>query len=321
MQGKTILVTGANGFVGRVLCGQAKTRGAIVRALLRTEADGPWDEAVFGDLADAALPRGCMEGVDTVFHLAGKVHTTDEIRSEEAVYQQINVDGTQTLLDAAGAANVRQFIFISSVKAMGEGDVGPLDENSIPAPVTAYGRSKLMAEHLVLGAADIPKALVIRPAMIYGPGNPGNLGRIIAAIRKGYFPPWPKVANKRSMVHVDDLVCAVMLAYANDAASGQIFVVTDGQDYSTRQIYEWICASLDIPPPQWSAPLPLLIGLARIGDAMGALLHRNMLFNSHTLEKLTGSSEYNSSKIRKMLGFEAGRTLEAALPEIVRIIG
>lgn len=318
VQGEKILVTGANGFIGRNLCARLRAEGAQIRALLRCEASGPWDETVLADLSGTSLPQGCMDNVETVFHLAGKVHAVDEVRTDAARYQAVNVDGTAMLLAAAGTAQVRQFVFFSSVKAAGEGDDQPLDENTPAAPLTIYGKSKLQAEQLVLNAAAIDKVAVIRLAMVYGPGNPGNLGRMISAIRKGLFPPWPRICNRRSMVHVDDVVQAAMLASDNPRAAGQVFFVTDGQYYSTRQIYEWICASLGVSVRRWPVPLLLLKGLALAGDAAGVLSRRNMPYNSQVLGKLVGSSAYDSAKIRKMLGFAPKRTLEASLPEIIR---
>lgn len=317
MAGQRILVTGANGFIGRRLCARLQADNACVRAILRTASNGPWEEAVIADLGKSPLAEGCMDGIDTVFHLASKVHAVDEVETDVAAYQAVNVDGTARLLDAAGAGNVRQFILFSSVKAAGEGDDIVLDEASPASPTTVYGRSKLQAEQLVLKSPGIAKVVVIRPAMVYGPKNPGNLCRMIAAIRTGFFPPWPRIENRRSMIHVDDVIETAMLVSRKPQAAGQVFFVTDGRYYSTRQIYEWICAAVDAPVRRWSIPMSLLSGLALIGDGASAISGRNMPFNSDVLSKLAGSSAYDSAKIRDMLGFEPKWTLETALADIV----
>ncbi|MEO5330760.1 MAG: NAD-dependent epimerase/dehydratase family protein [Magnetococcus sp. YQC-5] len=312
-----VFVTGANGFIGQALCTNLKQRGLTVRALLRNNSSGPWHETLIGDLASKSIPYDCMSGVNTLFHLAGKVHALTETVEDVSGYQSINVEGTKLLLEAAERAKVQRFVYFSSVKAIGEGGTIILDENSRLPPETPYGRSKLEAENLVLNSS-IPHVTLLRPAMVYGPGNPGNLGRMISAIHKGFFPPFPKIDNHRSMVHVQDVVQAALLAAENAQAHRQVYILTDGQTYSTRQIYQWICQALDKPIPAWSVPLPVLQGLARIGDAIGAVRGKRFLFDSDALAKLTGSAAYSSAKIQTELGFAPQWTLEHALPIIVQ---
>ena len=311
-------VTGANGFIGRILCSHLqKNNWKTVRAFLRRETEGPWNEAIIGDLTSKPLPHGCLSGVDTIFHLAGKAHALAETVEETSEYQKINVDGTKLLLEAAIDANVRNFIFFSSLSTMREAENEILDERDSPRPKTPYGASKLEAENLVLNS-KIPHVSIIRPAMVYGPGNPGNLGKMISGVQKGYFPPFPKINNQRSMVHVEDVVQAALLAAENPQAHKQVYIVTDGQAYSTRQIYEWICQALGKPIPNWSVPLPVLHGLAKIGDGIGAVRGKRFMFDSDALAKLTGSAAYSSAKIQRELGFAPKWTLDQALPSIVQ---
>ncbi len=311
------LVTGASGFIGRILCAQLQREGKTVYALLRKECQGPWDKSVTGDLASGSLPHGCMSGVDTVFHLAGKAHALTETVNEESGYQQINVKGTKLLLEAVKHAQVRCFTFFSSLSTMREAEDEIIDERDSPRPVTPYGRSKLDAENLVLNAT-IPHVTILRPALVYGPGNPGNLGRMISGVNKGFFPPFPRINNQRSMVHVEDVVQAALLAAENPEAHKQVYIVTDGQTYSTRQIYKWICQALGKPTPNWSVPLPVLQGLARIGDGIGTVRGKRFMFDSDALAKLTESAVYSSAKIQRELGFAPKWTLEQALPSIVQ---
>lgn len=314
--GSQVLVTGASGFIGHFLSTQLKRQGKRVRSFSFDETPGPWDESVVGDLASGSLPDGCMSGVDTVIHLAGKAHALSESPAEEAEYYKINTEGTRILLDAAAEANVQRFVFFSSVKASGEGGKTVLDEDCQLPPETPYGHSKLAAEELVLNST-IPHVSIIRPVMVYGPGNPGNLGRMISGINKGYFLPFPEIKNSRSMLHVEDVVQAALLAAFGPKANKQIYIVTDGQSYSTRQIYEWICQALDKSVPNWSVPLPVLQALARFGDGIGALRKKRFMFDTDALDKLTGSAVYSSAKIQKELSFSRKWTLDQALPAIV----
>lgn len=315
-----LLVTGASGFIGRRLCRQLQSQGYRVRAMLRRDQSGPWDERVVSDLA-AAVPAQALQGVACVFHLAGKAHALSETRQEDAVYDAINSEGTRKLLAASRAAGVRHFVFFSSVKAMGEGGETCLDENADLPPETPYGKSKLAAEKMVLTGDYIPHPVVLRLSMVYGPTDKGNLPRMIEAIARGRFPPLPKITNRRSMIHVDDVIKAAVLAMQNQDAAGRTYILTDGQLYSTRQMYEWICQALGKTPPAWTVPLFALRTMALLGDAIGAVRGRRFVFDSDALDKLLGSACYHSASIGRELGFRPDRQLQESLAEIVAHLG
>lgn len=314
---KLALITGASGFIGRVLCQQLRERRVKVRAGMRQMLEGPWDEVVSYDLASQKLPEDALAGVDTVFHLAGKAHALSETCQDEEQYFQINAEGTSTLLQAAKDAGVRRFVFFSSVKAMGEGADDCQDESASCRPETPYGKSKLAAEILVLEGGYIPEPVVLRLSMVYGCSRKGNLPRMIEAVRKGHFPPLPEVGNQRSMVHVEDVVQAALLVAEKPAAVGQTYIVTDGRAYSTRQLYEWICKVLDKPVPVWTISPGLLKVLAKMGDGIGRMRGRRFLFDSGALDKLIGSACYSSEKIERELGFRPKLDFHSALPEII----
>jgi len=313
---KRVLVTGATGFIGRRLCEALKQRGAHVRALGRNKCDGPWDSFARVDLT-REMPAGALAGVDTVFHLAGKAHALSETKQDESGYFRINADGTRRLLEVVRAAGVRRLVFFRSVKAMGEGGDACLDESAPCEPKTPYGKSKLAAERLVLEGGCVPEPTVLRLPMVYGPTRKGNLPRMIEAVAGGRFPPLPEVGNKRAMVHVDDVVAAATLAAECPEAAGQVYIVTDGQAYSTRQIYEWIRAALGKGMPCRHIPMSLLKALAKIGDGIGRVRGRRFMFDSDALEKLMGSAWYSSAKIEQELGFRPAHNLRESLPGIV----
>lgn len=316
---KRILVTGASGFIGMELCRALQSKGFFARALLRSNQEGPWHEVVVGDLIEA-IPDDCVSGIDTVIHLAGKAHALSEVQQDIEEYFLINTEGTRKLLDICRQRGVKKFIYFSSVKAVGDVD-GLMDESVNAEADTPYGQSKQAAEKLVLEGGYVPCSVVIRPSMVYGNTEKGNLPKMIQAIRNGKFPSLPDMNNKRSMVHVDDVVQAAILAAEDVKAAGETYIVTDGKNYSTRQMYEWICEALHKPVPVWHLPFFVLKLMAKVGDVIGIFRGRRFVFDSDALEKLTGSACYSSAKIERELGFKASRNLREALPEIVKYLG
>lgn len=314
MAERVFLVTGARGFIGGALCRHLRTVGRV-RALLRGAASGPWHEAVVADLAVAGPPPEALAGVDAVFHFAGNAHALDE--HDGSGHHDVTVVGTRRLLDACRIARVPRFVFASSVKAMGEGGDAVLDESSASPPTTEYGRCKRAAEELVLRGGYVAHATVLRLPLVYGPGHKGNLARMIDEVARGRFPPVPRVKNRRSMVHVDDVVRAAVLAVDHPAAAGRVFIVCDGRSYSTREIYESTCAALGVKPPAWTVPAFALRAVARFGDAVGRVRGRRWRFDSGAYDKLFGSALYDGSAARDVLGFVPAWDLERALPALV----
>jgi len=258
-------------------------------------------------------------GCDTVFHLAGKAHSLSEARGDEEVYRAINADGTSHVLEGAAAGGTRCFVLFSSVKAMGEEAPECLDESRQARPGTAYGRSKLAAEHLVLdyGKRAGLHVVCLRLPLVYGPGSKGNLFQMVSAIDRGFFPPLPNLENRRSMVHVSNVVEAALLAATSPAANGKCYIVTDARAYSTRELYEMICRELGKQVPQWHTPLVMLKVLGRVGDMIGYVRGERFLFDSDALEKLIGSAWYSSESISRDLGYRPTRSFEDAIPELI----
>jgi UDP-glucose 4-epimerase len=315
-----VLVTGGSGFIGRNLVDALIQRGADVTILSRHPApDGRKCKTVTGDLTRRETLNGVCHGFGVVFHLAGDAHAMDRIDGDNTgLGWRTTVEGTRELVDQSIRSGVGRFLFFSSVKAMGEGGKDCLDETSASSPRTSYGKAKREAEKIVLDACHRGLAsTVLRLPMVYGPGCKGNLPRMIQTIARGLFPPLPEIGNKRSMVHVRDVVEAALLAAGNPTAAGKIYLVTDGQAYSTRQIYEWICAEVGRPVPRWTIPLSLIKVAAHAGDMMGRIRGRRLFFDTEALNKLTGSAWYNSDKIRSELNYRPAHTLKSSLHEIV----
>ena len=311
-----VLVTGATGFIGRVLCERLMREGARVRALARTATPGPWHEFVELDLAGEGLDG--LSGVDSVFHLASKVHALGELHGETADYQRLNVGGTGRLVAGALEHGVSRFVYFSSVKAMSEGGAVCVDETAPPRPQTAYGQSKLDAEAIVLeaGASKRMHTAVLRLPPVYGRACKGNLCDMLSAVERRRFPPIAECGNKRSFVHVEDVVSAALLVSREPMANGEVYIVCDDRSYSTRELYEMMCRGLGRSVPGWSMPMWILASLARVGDLIGWARGRRFMLDSGRLEKLNGSAWYSSAKIRRNLGFHPEHTLAAGLREM-----
>jgi len=315
------LVTGATGFIGPALCQRLLAAGWGVRALARRAAEGPWDSLTLADLGREPVPLGLLDGVDCVFHLAGKAHAVAEGPGVDEEYRIANEQSTLDLLAAAGLASVRAFVYFSSVKAMAEGEAVAGRTGHPWVPDSPYGRSKLAAERMVLGGRAVPHPVVLRPALVYGPHPKGHLELMIRAVRGGWFPPLPEVGNARSMVHRDDLVDAALLCAQDPRAAGRAYVVTDGTPYSTRQVYEMILQALGRKPPAWSLPASLLRMAARAGDLVGRLVGRRLPFDSQVLDRLFGSAWYDGQPICQELGFVPKRDLKGSMAEMVATVG
>lgn len=317
------LVTGASGFIGQHLIRRLLATQTFVRALSRSgsgaRASGSID-FFRADLTDPESLSGACTQIDVIYHLAGHAHASDQDSPRSALlHHQITVEGTRALLSSAEAAGVRRFVFLSSVKAMGEGGDICQDETDPTTPASHYGRSKLEAENLVLevGRRIGMRTAVLRLPLVYGSGVKGNLRQMMSAIDRGRFPPLPECGNKRSLVHVDDVVQALLAAAERKVADGQTYLVTDGRTYSTREIYEAICRELGRRVPGWSVPRWILRLGARVGDVIGSSSGRRMPLNTATLEKLFGSAWYSSDKISRELGYVPSHSLYDALPEMV----
>jgi nucleoside-diphosphate-sugar epimerase len=159
--------------------------------------------------------------------------------------------------------------------------------------------------------------VVLRFPLVYGPALKGNLERMIHAVAAGRFPPVPRLENRRSMLHVDDAVQALWLAARSEGAPGNVYTVTDGPGYSTRFVYESIREALGRPAPGWAVPAGILRGAARVGDLAGAITRRRWPIDTAAYQKLFGSAQFESDRIRRELGFEPRRSLGEAMPAIV----
>jgi len=293
------LVTGSTGFVGRRLLSLLSTKEFDIRLLSRSEISNY--QTIVCDFEKDRIPEDALESIDTVFHLAGFAHDMQDPSKVENLYQTINIDVTVELARLSVKSGVRKFVFISSVKAGGHLiSGGCADESSLDDPEGLYGKSKREAELklLKIGSDSGMQISIIRPSLVYGPGVKGNLQMMLSGIKSGWFPPLPKTENRRSMIHVDDLVQAILLVSEDERANGEIFNATDGKFYSSRDIYNAMCIAVGKAVPKWSIP-KILFNLVSLASPR----------IKYKIKKILGDECYSSIKLEK-LGFKAKKSLK-----------
>jgi len=315
-----ILLTGSTGFIGRHLVSLLLKQSIKIRVLTRNTSSSLPEgiETFVGDLTNSQSLVGICEKIDTVFHLAGLAHASNkESASFSHQHHVVNFLGTQNLLNETIRSGVKKFIYFSSVKAVADSN-DCIDETWDIFPDSPYGIAKRQAEKFVLNAQNNSMHVcVLRPSLVYGIGWKGNLASMLHMISRGLFPPLPETYNRRSMVSAHDICRAAIMAANNPIANGKIYFVTDGIDYSTRQLYISICQALGKSIPKWTIPLSVFKCLATMGDLGEKLLKQRLPFNSAVLAKLFNSAQYSSKLIQGELGFKPTCDLISLLPEIV----
>lgn len=296
-----VAVTGASGFIGRRLISRLLVEGVSTRRLSRDASRG--DVAV--DFADPGSLAAALDGVDTVFHCAGRAHAFAEANDAE-LHRQANEWVTLNTARAAAAAGVRRFVFLSSVKAIGEPGAVCVDESFDAPAETAYGRSKRAAEQgLEAIAAETGMQIVcLRLAMVYGPGSRGNLERMMRLVAAGRFPSLPDTGNRRSLLHVEDLVEAIVLAGRHPAAVQRTYIVAHPAAVSGRFLFVSMCEALGRPVPTHQVPVWLLRLAGKVGSAVGTMIRTRMPLNTQAVDRLLDSACYSPAAFISEIGWQ-----------------
>ncbi|KWF84303.1 NAD-dependent dehydratase [Burkholderia diffusa] len=304
-----LVVTGANGFVGRAVCRRALEAGHIVTALVRRpggSAEGvrEWVHAAADfDGFDKGWPTDLA--ADCVIHLAARVHVMrDESLDPDAAFDVTNVAGTLRLAKAAGQHGVRRIVYASSIKAVGESDGGtPLSESASPDPQDAYGRSKLRAERQLaqFGASNGLDVVVVRPPLVYGPGVRANFLRMMDVVARGMPLPLGSIAARRSIVYVDNLADALLQCAIDPRAAGECFHVADDDAPSVTDLLRLVGDALGKPARLIAVPSAVL---RAVGTLTG---HRS------AIDRLTGSLQLDTSRITRVLGWHPPYTTTQGL--------
>lgn len=309
-----IAVTGAGGFVGRALLRAIATApDHEARGLYRStpQAVNPAvDARLVGDLATAMDLGRALAGVRTVIHAAARTHVLDETAADPlGAYRATNVEGTRRVAAAAVAAGVRRLVYVSSVKVNGEHTPidRPFTAADAPAPEDAYGQTKWEAEQLLrtYSGQNGLEVVILRPPLIYGPGVKANLARLMRLVERGVPLPLGSVHNKRSMIGLDNLVAAILVAAAHRRAAGGTFLVSDQRDLSTPELIRLIGAAMRRGPRLWPFPVPLLTAAAAVAG------------RGDEVSRLTGSLVVDSSAFTEATGWTPQIPVE---DEIARMV-
>ena len=306
-----VVVTGATGFIGSHLAPSLVGAGYEITGIVETGMEKA-DAGICLFPADVSSGKGISPELfkaDVVVHLAARNHVIKETASDPlAEYRRVNVEGTRNVVRAAATAGANLFVHLSSVKAVSEESRDILDEESPCEPKTPYGISKLESEQVVVeeaSKADM-RAVILRLPMVYGPGNKGNLPRMIRWADRGLPFPLVQPDNLRSMVYVGNVVAAVIALlenYFSESAAQRTYIVKDDSDCSTRMIYSSICRALGKAPR--FLPLPAVLG--RIAGAI-----------SEDFRKVTSSFRVSSAKIMDEIGFVPPVSGEEGIARTVR---
>jgi UDP-glucose 4-epimerase len=292
-------VTGGSGFIGQRLVAALKCSGGELRVLSRAERSNY--KTIVCDLQSEDIPAQALDNVNTVFHLAGFAHDIRDASKISDLYYKVNVSATVQLANLAVKSGVKRFVFVSSVKAGGDPPLGTCaNEKDQRNAVDVYGKTKREAELKLLEIGQVSGMFVsiIRPSLVYGPDVKGNLQLMLSGIEKRWFPPLPETGNRRSMIHVDDLVRAILLVAEDKRANGEIFIATDGAPYSSREIYNAMCGVTGKLIPKWSVP-KILFDIAILASPR----------IKYKINKLLGDECYSSTKL-EALGFKAKKSLK-----------
>lgn len=298
-----ILVTGATGFVGAALVSDLSARGQAFRAASRLPLAG---HMAVGAIDGSTDWSGALIDVDTVIHLAARVHIMrDSVPDPLAAFRASNTVATMNLARQAAAVGVKRFVFTSSIKVNGEAtEVGyPYTETETPRPVDPYGQSKLEAEAALfaLGRQTGMQIVIVRPPMVYGPGVKANFAAFFNWAALGLPAPLGAVKNRRSMAYVRNLTDFLILCASHPAAAGEVFLVSDGDDVSTARLFASMAAALGRP----SRLLPVPVSWLKLAASL--------LGKRDVAQRLLDSLQVSTHKAASVLDWEAPFSVEDGL--------
>jgi len=296
----SILVTGANGYIGRALGKELSERGYSVYGAVR----GTMEEGIAGyqqlfstgDLGETTDWGDALKGIECVIHLAARAHKLNESQKEAAdLYHEVNCNGTLHLAKQAAKAGVKRFIYISSIGVLGDkSESSPFTNHSAYAPATPYTHSKMEAE---IGLDEIAEnsemdIVVIRPPLVYGEGAPGNFLRLLKLVKLGIPLPFGALHSTRSMIYLDNLLDFMIKCIDAPAAVNRKWVISDGSNWSTAELVRQIASSMG--KRLFLIPIPLFL-LRFVGTLVGEVI---------AVDKLSSPLRVDNSDTMKLLGWE-----------------
>jgi nucleoside-diphosphate-sugar epimerase len=316
-----VLATGASGFLGRAVVRALQQAGHDVRTLQRRPSGVAGAEDHLGSVTDPDATAAAVEGVDAVVHMAAKV----SLAGDPAEFHAVNVEGTRTLLDAATAAGVTRIVHVSSpsVAHAGHALQGVGAEPADPAGARGeYARTKAEAELLALGrAGDAASLVVIRPHLVWGPGDTQLIARVLDRARRGRLPLLNGGTALIDSTYIDNAASGIAAALARvDDVSGRAYVLTNGEPRPVGDLLAGICRASGVRPPRFSVP-------ARVAVAAGALVERVWAvrpgqdeppMTRFLAEQLSTAHWFDQTEIRRDLHWTPAVSIDEGLRRLAR---
>jgi nucleoside-diphosphate-sugar epimerase len=308
---RQVFVTGGSGFVGSHLCKHLTAMGWSVVAVTRREnaiETQPGLQTVsLAMFKDSSAWIAALKSCTRVVHLAAHVHRLGEGHGDDSEFNRVNLEGSLFVARCAIEANVARFVFLSSVKANGNGGGGAYDAKSHPEPRDEYGRSKLEAERELkqLFARSECELVVIRPPLVYGPGVKANFLRFMRLADTGFPLPLEGIRNKRSLIGIANLVDFIEKCLAHEEAPRQVWFPSDGDDLSTPELLKRLRAIMRRPARMFLFPKPAI------------RLLFSMLGRAAEFERISGSLLIDDSEARSRLDWTPPSSVEEELKRTV----
>lgn len=297
-----VLVTGATGFVGRALCLSLSRAGHEVLAATRNPNPNPNTNGLpegthvhtIGDIGPKTDWSDALSEANAVIHLAARAHIMKDTAADPSVtFNRINADGTARLAQAAAAAGIKRFVYLSTVKVMGDHSDTPFKETDTPQPKNVYGESKLAGERALTEAAKDTslEPVILRPPLVYGPGVKANFLTLIKLCQMAPPLPFAAVQNRRSIIYMGNLVDALLLCLTAKEAAGETYFVCDNEDLSTPDLIRHIATALGRPARLFPVPT----GFLRLAGTITG--------KSQTITTLLSDLQVSDEKILDQLGW------------------
>ena len=304
-----VLLTGASGFVGRAVLEKISTHSVVL--LARKPVAGLKNKTIIKDIDEHVDFSDALDGINVVIHCAARVHVMkDDCSDPLEAYMKVNTRGTMALAEQAAKSGVRRFIFISTIKVNGEETFDkPFTAADKRQPQDDYGRSKSIAEEQLMALSEKTgmEVVIIRPPLVYGPKVKANFASLLKVVSKGLPLPFGCITNnKRSIVFIDNLVDLIVRTIEHPRAANRVFLVSDGEDLSTRGLIEKMASGQTKKPLLLPIPVSLL-------NALGTITGK-----ASTISRLTGSLQLDISETCKLLTWQPPFKTEQALTATIK---